>query len=132
MGIKTMDKETVKFISARVQQSMEELAAELCLEMNYKGGTYDPTAGTFLVKCQFELAEAEQNTFERDVQRLSYTDAWLTKDDYRREFDSQGKTFVITGINLRAPKFPIKALCLDDNRHYKFPESTVKRALGRV
>lgn len=59
--------------------------------------------------------------------------------------DDLGKTFThknhrkgttdkykITGLNTRAPKYPISATCESTGESYKFPPDLVKRALARA
>ena len=56
----------------------------------------------------------------------------LKPEDLGKEFVSRGETFKITGLNLKAKKYPIQAEMLSNGKSYKFPADTVCRLLSVV
>jgi hypothetical protein len=126
--IKTMDKASVKMLAEKAEEALEALAQEMGVTFKRGNGSYDYAAGTFSFKGEFGVEGSGRSKFERDVKYLFKSG--LTADDYEREFTSKGKRFKIVGINLRAPKYPVQATCLDDGRSYKFPETSVRLALA--
>ena len=56
----------------------------------------------------------------------------LKPEDLGKEFVSRGETFKITGLNLKAKKYPIQAEMLSNGKGYKFPADTVCRLLSVV
>lgn len=55
----------------------------------------------------------------------------LEADDLGTTFISNGVEFEITGLNTRAPKYPIKATRVFDGKGYKFTEAQVRFAMNR-
>ncbi len=46
--------------------------------------------------------------------------------------DFRGKSFQITGLNLRRRKYPVSATYIKSGKGYKFPTSQVKFSLTRA
>jgi len=122
MKIETMDRASVKFLAAAVEKALQQVADEFGVTYTYKGGNFDPSTGTFAPKSEFSLPDSARRAFERDAYYFG-----LTADHFGSTFISNGREFRVTGINTRAPKYPIKATCLLDGKPYKFPASVVSK-----
>ena len=122
MKIETMDRASVKMLATAVEQAMKQVADDFGVTFAYKGGTYDPATGVFTPKGQFSLPDSGRRAFERDAYQFG-----LTADQFGATFVSNGQEFRVTGINTRAPKYPIKATCLLSGKPYKFPASVVSK-----
>ena len=124
--ITKFDRNAVKEVGAEVAKALQEVADKFGITYDHKGGTFDPTIGTFSVKGDFSVAGAKQAKFE---QLVAYY-APLTVEDFNREFTMSGKTLRIVGLNNRAPKKPV---ILEDSNggQYKSTVDSVARALGR-
>lgn len=53
----------------------------------------------------------------------------LKPEYFGREFTSKGSKFKITGINPKAPRFPVNATKVKDGSGWKFTVSTIKLAM---
>lgn len=130
MTIQTIDKPAARTISEKAMDALEVVAQELGLSVEYGGGKYDPTAGTFTPKFTFQVEGGKEAAFQRDAGAL-WQHEWLTGEDYGATFKSQGRDYTLAGINLRAPKYPLLADCAQDGKTYRFTAEAVKQALGR-
>jgi hypothetical protein len=65
----------------------------------------------------------EQADFEKYCELFG-----LKPSDYGKTFKSNGKEFMITGLNVRARSMPVIAYC-SDGKSYKFSEESIKRVL---
>jgi len=124
--IEVMDKASVKALSGAVAQALSAVAEEYGIQFKSKGGKYDPTTGTFSPKVEFSLEDSGARAFAQDVRAFS----WLSVSDYGRKFTSGGREFTLVGLNLRAPKFPIKALDSGDGKTYRMTEASLRSALN--
>lgn len=123
MAITTMDRAAIREIDAKMREALEAVAAELGLELEVGGGSFDPGVGTFKPKVTFKLATAGLNEWARWAPLLG-----LEVSDLGREFESRGRTFTIVGVAPRSTKYPVLAKGTD-GRTYKFTEAGVRRAL---
>lgn len=117
-----MNRTMVNKLNTATREALEKVAAEYGVEVIVGGGSFD--SGTFKPKVIFSESDAAANEWARSAGLLG-----LDPADFGRQFQLRGRYFVITGLNLRAPKYPVQARCLDDERTYKFAEHTVKAAL---
>ena len=122
MKIETMDRASVKVLAIAVEQAMKQVAEDFGVTYAYKGGTFDPGTGVFYPKGEFSLPDSGRRAFERDAHQFG-----LTSEHFGATFVSNGQEFRVTGINTRAPKYPIKATCLLSGKPYKFPASVVSK-----
>jgi hypothetical protein len=131
--ITELDRNACLTISKAAQEALQAVAEQFGLNLTMKGGKYDPASGTFTPKVEFSVAGSAGKEWANTVRFLSsnHPAEWLTAEDFGATITSQGKTYELVGINLRAPKFPINAKCLSDGKTYKLTEAGVKRAMGR-
>ena len=122
MKIETMDRASVKLLASAVEKALQQVADEFGVTYTYKGGTFDPSTGTFAPKSEFSLPDSGRRAFERDAILFG-----LRPEHFGATFVSNGREFRVTGLNARAPKYPIKATCVLDGKPYKFPASVVDR-----
>ena len=47
-----------------------------------------------------------------------------------KTFTTSGKTFKFIGLNTKAPKMPVNAVCLEDGKSYKFPTQALRKIEG--
>lgn len=125
MAITTMDKDAARTLSERTQEALSTLAHDLGLTVEIRGGSFDPTAGTYKPSITFKLANSAEQEFRGYAEMFG-----LLPDDYGTEFKSGAKTFRISGLATRSSKRPILATAAD-GKTYKFQTVAVKLALGR-
>ena len=127
-----MDLKMAKKINEASQKALETVATEFGLTLSPKSGSYDPSTGTYTFKIEFAEDGADKREFERSVRLLTGArqdgtyGQLLAPEALGAKFCHQGRDFVLTGINLRAPKFPLQAKCLSDGKSYKFPQNIVR------
>lgn len=119
-----MDKTQVKEIGTAAKAALEDLAAQFGLELEYSGGKYDED--TFTPRFVFKQSGAAEREFGRCAPAVG-----LEPDDYGRVVIINGASFRLTGVNLRARRFPILGTALASGKTYKLTESAVLQALGR-
>ena len=89
--------------------------------------TFDPGRNvTFKLTLAVKGETPEVRDFELACHRYG-----LKSDDLGKTFISRGKTYKITGLTTRRPKFPINVEC-SDGKAFKFPAADVVRGLGRA
>ena len=118
--ITQMDKAAANQLSAATRIALEEVASRFGVDVQVGGGRYDPTAGTFMPK---ETC-TESGGAEREWHQYAPL-VGLDADAFGREFSSRGQQFRITGINLRASRFPVLAVQVGTGKTYKFPEAAI-------
>ena len=137
-----MDKATAKNIAEAAKKALDAVAKEFGLDVNYKGGNYDPSLGTFAPKFEFSASDSAKREFELSIRAVTVEgkklnefmhelDNPFTADDWNATFFSGGVTFTLCGVNLRAPKYPLLAKSAKDGKTYKFNAKAVAKALGR-
>jgi len=131
--ITKIDRSAVAEINKATEQALKEVAERLGINVKVGGGKFDPETGTFTPKVIFSVEGADKNEWDRTVGLIysNHPKQWLTEDDFGAVITLNGKKYQLTGINLRAPKFPINAKCLSDGKYYKLTEAGVKRSMGR-
>jgi len=104
MKIKTFGRSECRSVSEAARIAMEKVAAEFGLTLQVKGGKF--SSSEFTPKFVF-LTMAESGipaAFTRDANVLG-----MKAEDFGRTFKNGGKTFKVTGINLKKFKYPIVA-----------------------
>ena len=83
-------------------------------------------------KIPFEVAEVKEDgtvaTKEAETFKRLANNYGLKPELLGQEFESQGHTFIVTGMNTRARKFPIQGVRKLDGARFKFPVAQVQRA----
>lgn len=124
--METIGKAEAKQIGEATTAALQEVAERFGLTVQFKGGRYDPTVGTYKPKIEFHAAGSARKSFEEKAWQVG-----LKPDDFEKTFASRGEFFQIVGINTRAHRFPIIASKVGQpDRRFKFPEETVRTALA--
>jgi len=132
--ITSIDKNACKVIANEVEKALKEVAERLGLNVTLSGGKFDPSVGTYMPKVEFAVQGAARVDFEQSIKFL-YSNrgdgAWLFAADYEAPITLKGEQFLLTGINLRKPKFAIEVTKVTTGEKYGITEEALKRALGR-
>ena len=115
-----MDRNIAKNSAEAAEAALRAVADEFGTTLTYKGGSFSDTS--FTPKFEFAVEGASQVEFDRTCFAVG-----MRPEHFGKEFVFNHRQYQITGINLRAKKYPIKAKCLLDNKTYKFPADAVKR-----
>jgi hypothetical protein len=114
---------TLRALDVEIDAALAVVAEKHGMTFTRAGGRFSDT--TYTPKVSFSIVGESgiPADFARNAQYFG-----LTEDDYGREFTTYRGTYKITGINLRAKKYPITAECLRTGKGYKFPVSAVGAA----
>jgi hypothetical protein len=124
-----MDKETVQKIRKQIQKALD--AAKLG---DYKVDVGSAQYGSSYVKFSVELSDiinGEVVTKEAGAFRKYAKSYDLEPSDLGRTFSFKGDEYKISGLRPSARRFPICAVRISDQKHYRFPHSTVRDGLGK-
>lgn len=123
-----MDRIKTRAIAADAMAALQAVATKHGLVVKYSGGSY----GMSNAALKFEFAEKASNgaVLTREaVDFQQYASVYgLKPDDLGRQFQHNGYTYKIVGLNARAHKMPIQAVRLD-GKTFKFPENVVRLSL---
>ena len=124
----TINRKNIRTIEKDALAALEAVAAKHGLAINVVGGSFDAT----VYKCRLSFAVKGDNgipaDFARNAVRLG-----LPADCFVKTFTTfGGKSYRITGLNLRRRKYPVSAERVQDGKNFKFPVSQVTYGLGRV
>jgi hypothetical protein len=124
----------VRSLMDEVEEVLKPLAEKHGLVLDRKGKSFYrdsvPAMFQFLVRVEDEdgnALDSKAQEFKKNATRVG-----LKADDLGREFQSRGETFKVTGLNLRARKYPVLAENVRTGKVYKFHQDTVKRGFDRV
>jgi hypothetical protein len=121
-----IDKQTLENFREDFQDAMKALEQKYGFVIELGRITY--TATSFTGKLEVNEGESKDDVNEQDFYK--YCSMYgLSKTDYDRRFDFQGKHYIITGIRPSKRKYPICCQCVEDGRTYGFTVEGVKRAL---
>ena len=127
-----MDAKTKREMKDAIQAAREAINAgqygdETLGAYTVEAGRASYGDGYFEIRVRFAKAgqSPEAEAFKANADLLG-----LTAEDLGAKFTVRGQTFQITGLATRSRKYPILA-CGPQGKGYKFPASTVCRALGR-
>ena len=125
--IKQFDKSTCKTVAEVAELALQTVAKQYGLAIKQVGGSYSD--GSFKVRYEFSTADATAGVDEA-TQRTARL-LGLPEDVVGKTVTLGRRTFTITGLVSRRPKFPVSARGPKGGR-YKLPLQDVKRALGLV
>ena len=141
--ITAFDRATCRIISQEATAALQAVAAKYGLSVMAGSGSFSPAAFTpkFTFSPMVAVTAAPQGTvpyvtagsassIPADFANKAAL-VGLQASDYGRTFTSQGKTFKITGINLKAHKFPILGTEIRTGKTFKFHADNVVRYLAR-
>lgn len=129
--IKEFNRANVRILNEEILDALKPLAEKhgLVLEKNAKTYYRDRLPGMY----QFIIRVEDDDGKVLDTKAQQFRDGalhvGLNPDDLGKEFLSRGSRYKITGLNLRARKYPVLAENLSNGKTYKFGESTVKMGL---
>lgn len=128
-----MDRASVKFIVADVNEALAQVAAKHNLDFNRKNGSFSATAYTGRFEFVDRAMEGSVNAATKEAQsyRLFGHHYDLEKDKLGVLFTFQGSDWVFMGVATQRPKYPIVARNFSTNQMVKMPASrTVVAAIN--
>lgn len=119
-----MDKMKAKMMAADIAAALEAVAKKHGMTVELKGGSYDPTLGTYRPKVEFKSNDSDRVEFERYAQMFG-----MKKEAFGHVFtDVRGNSYKVVGIRPSASKRPVLATSMTDGKTYCFPGYVVVRS----
>lgn len=124
-NITSFNRQSCAALSARVQAALQPLADEFGLVITTKGGTFTPDNFTIKVEAATISRDGTVQSREATLFREYAQSYGLDPGLLGAPFSSNGKEFVVVGLNPRAQRLPVIAKDGSGLR-YKFAAETVK------
>jgi len=128
--IKQLDKPTVQYIRKRLNATIEPLAKELGVVIDFGSCTFQTGNCRFQLKVAVLNPDGEPVTEEADAFRRSAKLFGFESADLGKEFAYRGQTNTICGLRPKSRKYPVIGRSAN-SKDYKFACRTVLEALGR-
>jgi len=127
-GRTMFDRETVRKVLAECDEALKAVAERNGLALVRKHCSFShtelPVAFKLVAKGEDGALTREAETFRQCAELVGLEPSMLGA-----RFKSNGRIFRITGLNLRAQRFPVLAEDLS-GKTFKFPAETVRRLVG--
>lgn len=128
--ITTIDRAALQNLRHLVEERLQGLGEELGVQFSLGGGTYSNAGHGHFSKLTIavvgENGEVESKEAS-DFRRLAHLYG-MDADDLGMEFQSNGDTFTLCGVNTRGRKYPFLARRKADGKSYKFTQDGIVRA----
>jgi hypothetical protein len=129
MQFKQINREETRAIREIVMRAMREALKDSNLEITEERGSFGGTNCSlkflFAIKGDHGLVETrEASDFRRFCAMYQ-----LEPGDLGREFTSGGERFQVTGLNTKAPRFPIQCKHVANGRPIRYSAATVRQLL---
>ena len=131
MKIDQFDKPTCLILGAAISDALQTVANEFGVSIKRKGGSYSSTNLT--IKLEAAVIGVNGVVLSKEVENFQrYCKSYnLEPTDLGETVYIDGIRYKISGLSPRSRKFPVLAKSLKNGKTYKFPERTVRKALGR-
>ena len=132
MTITEINRQSIKVVHEFAEEALKTVAQRLGLDLQAKGGSFDPAGGTYTPKFVFSLPGSEDMSFARDCEYV-YTivdgrPESLQPTDLGAWFEYGLTKYKLVGLNPKAPKYPI----IGENEHgkrFKFGRNVVQKII---
>lgn len=124
-----IDRQGARAIAICAEQAMIAAAKEMGLNVRRSGSaSFNDSTCKLTFEFIAEGANPDREEFEQVAQIFG-----LSKDDFGAVFSHRGEMYEITGVNLRAKRYPIRVQRVKDAKAFKFPDDLVASKLkGRA
>lgn len=132
LAIAEFGRPSVALLQRRLDETLAELGKELgiTIEVDGRSVRYNKTLVTFKAEARISTPEGqkgrEQVEFEQSCGLFG-----LTPADYQMPFAWNGKSWLLTGFNLQAVKYPFSATNQATGKSYKLPPSALPEAAAK-
>lgn len=125
MRMDTITLDGANALTREAEDALKAVCEKHGLIVDVSPGTYTDTNLSFKVNVAVKTESGAPADFERTARVLH-----LPANCYGAEFMVRGKTYTITGINLRRRKYPVSAT--HDGKPYKFTASSIRASLDLI
>lgn len=124
--IEKFDRAACGTVGDEAMQALAEVAEKYGLTLVRERGSFDHGGGSFTFKASFKvMTESGQPAeFARQARMLG-----LPEDCWGAELEMGRGMCKITGLNLRARKYPVLTEMMNGDRGYSYQAGSIKRAL---
>lgn len=123
--ITRFDRQVLAVLKVDMKTSLESIREKFGLkELDIESITFNELS--FTMKCTGKIAGDETENWDQYEAKFFAQYHGLPEDILNREFTSGNKSFRILRIEPRNPKYPIIAICKQDEKLYKFAVEVVK------
>ena len=123
--ISRIDRATCRMLASEIEAALQSIAAKHSISVRAVGGRFSEHEYTCKVECQVKNASGIPANFAAEARALG-----LPEDCHGKTFRSDsGRSFVITGIELRRHKMPVSAKDPVSGGNFKFSVAVVLRGL---
>jgi hypothetical protein len=120
---------TCRKVSDEALEALNAVAEKFGLIVKNEPGRF--THNTFTAKFTFSVEASDGTGAPADFAQKARL-VGLPEDCFGKEFtDFRNQTFTITGVNLRAKKYPVQVTKKSDGRGFKMPAAQVAAHLAR-
>ena len=127
MTTKSIDRDTLRNIKARLQEKLNEMEAEFGINFKVNRSTFSAGACDLQVNGSLDLP-LEETAHGRTFMALAPRYG-LRREDLGRKFYFNGEAFRITGLKTSRPVYPIEGERVSDGRPYKFTVAQLKSVM---
>jgi len=128
--ITRIDRQVLAVLKVDIKAALETIRTKYGLnELDIESVTFNELS--FTMKCIGKVAGEDTKNWDQYEARFFAQYHGLPEDILNREFTSCNKLFRIIRIEPRNPKYPIIAICKQDEKLYKFPVEMIKPVLGK-
>ena len=118
--IKYFNRPTVRLVSDEAEEALQAVADKYGFALKRENGRFSEENLTVKFSFAVPAADGAPADFATKAVRVG-----LDADCWGKQFVSRFDVYEVTGINLRAPKYPVNAKRVSDGRRFKFPVSAV-------
>ena len=130
MKITQFGRPELRVLREELDALLGKFAAERGISLKTGGIKFDATAVTIKVEGSIVTADGVVQSKERSAFARYCAIFGFKPEHLGATFKSGPTMYRITGLNPGAPRFPVLAERVYDGKGFKFPEESVKRALG--
>jgi hypothetical protein len=116
------DRKTCRTVSADAEEALEAVAAKFGLTLKRESGRF--SHDSFTAKFTFAVVAADGSGAPADFARKARM-LGLPEDCYGKQFVTGTGTYEVTGLNLRAKKYPVLGKRVRDGKTFKFTAMAV-------
>lgn len=124
-----MDKYLGRIIVQEIKEALVQVAANRNVTFESLGFQYTGTSFIVKLECAEVAPDGKAQTKDRMTFETYAPTFGLSPKDLDEEFISGGERYIITGLNLKARRFPIQVKRVRDGKGFKFGAFVVESAL---
>lgn len=134
MKVELNNRSDLRRLRTMLNEQLEDLGNDIDLAFQVGDIRFESDGSSAVIKLSCNRVNSDGSVEDPSVNEFKKS-IWMwpgiEEDDLNRTFVSRRCAYKITGANPRATKYPILCKRVSDGATFKFPPSTIVRALGR-